>query len=515
DSKDSSDDDSMLPELGTVELTFDESEVKRKKRAVVTQRSRMLRRSHHKVELMCQLFSLRLMNHVCMKEETLARCLSLTPVFAVERIAQHLVADRHGGGRREIRRDWASADLHYLLSSFQALRFKSRIKKNRRAEGSGSVEDGFCAFLETRVATRAWHQPMLLTGMLRALWFDARLCGGMAPAPLQLTVRESEELERNYSNRSYDCAEHERNNNNRSYDCAELERNNNNRNQNHAGPRILPPERKWWLDPVPRYWCEVYDQVGEQWMSVNAYTGAIERPTQLAAAGRTGKKCAYAYIVGANGDGTVRDVTRRYTRDFVNDTRALRVESSSDPVEHTWWARWLGQWEQTGDGARGEREAAELARRTERSAMPRRIADFARSPFYVLARNLSQHEAVFPADVVGTVRGEPVFLRANVRPVRSRMAWRRLGRVVGAGERPAKHVRPRAGTRAARQAIEAERAQGRDPVTELFGDWQTRQLEPPPVSHGRVPRNEYGRVDLFVPSMLPRGAAHVRSARAR
>jgi xeroderma pigmentosum group C-complementing protein len=50
-----------------------------------------------------------------------------------------------------------------------------------------------------------------------------------------------------------------------------------------------------------------------------------------------------------------------------------------------------------------------------------------------------------------------------------------------------------------------------DPMqaTALFGEWQTAPYVPLPVVDGKVPKNEFGTVDLFKPSMLPGGGVHV------
>lgn len=45
---------------------------------------------------------------------------------------------------------------------------------------------------------------------------------------------------------------------------------------------------------------------------------------------------------------------------------------------------------------------------------------------------------------------------------------------------------------------------------ELFGEWQTEKYISPPAKDGKVPRNEYGNVELFVPDMLPTGTVHLR-----
>lgn len=46
---------------------------------------------------------------------------------------------------------------------------------------------------------------------------------------------------------------------------------------------------------------------------------------------------------------------------------------------------------------------------------------------------------------------------------------------------------------------------------ELFGIWQTEDYIPPIAVDGKVPRNEYGNVDLFKPCMLPIGTVHLQS----
>ena len=44
---------------------------------------------------------------------------------------------------------------------------------------------------------------------------------------------------------------------------------------------------------------------------------------------------------------------------------------------------------------------------------------------------------------------------------------------------------------------------------ELFGEWQVEPYDPPTAKDGKVPRNEFGNVELFKPSMLPKGCVHV------
>ena len=47
---------------------------------------------------------------------------------------------------------------------------------------------------------------------------------------------------------------------------------------------------------------------------------------------------------------------------------------------------------------------------------------------------------------------------------------------------------------------------------DLYGEWQTDPFSPPPAVDGKVPRNEYGNVELFQPSMLPSGTVYLEGA---
>ena len=49
----------------------------------------------------------------------------------------------------------------------------------------------------------------------------------------------------------------------------------------------------------------------------------------------------------------------------------------------------------------------------------------------------------------------------------------------------------------------------KDQPLEVYGRWQPEIYVPPPAVDGKVPRNEYGNVELFKPWMLPKGTVHI------
>jgi hypothetical protein len=50
----------------------------------------------------------------------------------------------------------------------------------------------------------------------------------------------------------------------------------------------------------------------------------------------------------------------------------------------------------------------------------------------------------------------------------------------------------------------------KDLPLEVFGFWQVEDYVPPPAVNGKVPRNEYGNVELYKRCMLPKGTVHLQ-----
>lgn len=144
--------------------------------------------------------------------------------------------------------------------------------------------------------------------------------------------------------------------------------------------------------------------------------------------------------------------------------------------------------------------------------MPGNIQDFKDHPTYALERHLKRTEVIWPQRPVGKVNAgkaglEPVYRRRDVRIVRSAEKWYRLGREVKAGEQALKHVPARA-----KRSFAGDLDTDEDEATSvaLYSFQQTQLYTPPPVVRGRIPKNVYGNLDLYVPSMVPEGGTHIR-----
>ena len=77
------------------------------------------------------------------------------------------------------------------------------------------------------------------------------------------------------------------------------------------------------------------------------------------------------------------------------------------------------------------------------------------------------------------------------------------------GEQPLKRVAARRKQQQAASYEESDVGDDETTDTALYAADQTIEYQPPSVVNGRVPRNVYGNLDVYVPSMIPAGGAHV------
>ena len=174
--------------------------------------------------------------------------------------------------------------------------------------------------------------------------------------------------------------------------------------------------------------------------------------------------------------------------------------------------------------------------------MPTTIGGFKDHPLYVLARHLKQTETIHPpppeTPEVGKFRGEPVYPRSSVVSLKSAETWMRTeGRIIIAGSQPLKTIKARPNTVNRVRELEVLKDELRDAghsaenvevMQGLYARSQTELYIPPPivdvrplssladysriadtVIQGKIPKNNFGNIDLYVPTMLPKGAVHV------
>ena len=86
-----------------------------------------------------------------------------------------------------------------------------------------------------------------------------------------------------------------------------------------------------------------------------------------------------------------------------------------------------------------------------------------------------------PKTEIGKFRGEPVYPRSNVVPLKTAENWMRMGRRVKEGVQPLKWVKQRAMTIHRRRAVELAQQEGDEMLQGLYSEEQTELYVPNPV----------------------------------
>ncbi|XP_012327962.2 DNA repair protein complementing XP-C cells isoform X2 [Aotus nancymaae] len=244
-------------------------------------------------------------------------------------------------------------------------------------------------------------------------------------------------------------------------------------------------------------WLEVFCEQEEKWICVDCVHGVVGQPLTCY---RYATK-PMTYVVGIDSDGWVRDVTQRYDPAWMTVTRKCRVDAE-------WWAETLRPY-QSPFLDREKKEDMEFQAKHMDQPLPTAIGLYKNHPLYALKRHLLKYEAIYPetAAILGYCRGEAIYSRDCVHTLHSRDTWLKKARVVRLGEVPYKMVKGYSNR--ARKARLAQPQLRDENDLGLFGYWQTEEYQPPVAVDGKVPRNEFGNVYLFLPSMMPVGCVQL------
>jgi xeroderma pigmentosum group C-complementing protein len=282
----------------------------------------------------------------------------------------------------------------------------------------------------------------------------------------------------------------------------------------HTG--VAPKKQKAFHTPYPVYWVEAFNMAHQKWVPIDTHsTFTVNSPEKLEPP-LSFTQNSLTYAIAFDEDYTAKDVTRRYAKAYNAKTRKFRVECT--PGGEKWWRRTMKFFHRSTTLDREQVEDAALTRKEAAEGIPKNVQDFKGHPVYVLERHLKHNEVIYPLNQVGKVncgtamnpKMEPIYRRNNVHIVRSSDKWYRMGRDVKSGEQPLKHAKPKRGRRTSVGPDMDMEEQGEEAGAGLYAEFQTDLYVPPPVIRGRVPRNAYGNLDLYVPSMCPAGGTHIR-----
>ena len=266
----------------------------------------------------------------------------------------------------------------------------------------------------------------------------------------------------------------------------------------------------------PIFWVEVFSPATTSWIPVDSLVRqTINKPKTGFEPPASDQLNAMCYVIAFEEDGSAKDVTRRYVRYPNSKTRKLRVESTKGGQK--WWNHVMRHFVKFLPQDRDAIEEAELAKREAAEPMPKNIQDFKGHPIYVLERHLRRNEVIHPKRDVGKISTGPsksaaeqlenVYRQRDVHVVRTADQWYRRGRDVIEGEVGLKRVQSKI---LRIQEGSGEEDDGANEGTALYAEFQTNVYVPPPAIRGRVPKNAYGNIDVYVATMIPPGTVHIQ-----
>ena len=299
--------------------------------------------------------------------------------------------------------------------------------------------------------------------------------------------------------------------------------------------------------PAPNYWTEIVSPITCQIYPVDCFVSKIPvitsseyfphfEPRGIKA---DKAKQVFAYVIAYSSDGTAKDVTTRYLKRHLwpGRTKGVRMPTEKVPIynrngkikkheEYDWFKTVMSGYERP-HSKRTAVDDLEDERDLKRAKVEKKEANvredtlqfYKTSAEFALERHLRREEAIKPGSKPVRIfisgkgdlaKEEPVFRRLDIEVCRSGESWHKEGRAIKPGEQPLKMVPIRAVTLTRKREVEeAERDSGEKQKQGLYAWNQTDWIIPPPIENGRIPKNAYGNIDCFVPTMVPKGAVHV------
>ncbi|SLM40813.1 Rad4/PNGase transglutaminase-like fold [Lasallia pustulata] len=298
--------------------------------------------------------------------------------------------------------------------------------------------------------------------------------------------------------------------------------------------------------PFPIYWVEVVSPITHEVIPVDPLIltpPVASKPELLTSFEPRGAKAdkakmVLAYVIAFSPDGSAKDVTTRYLKRHMwpGKTKTVRVPVEKIPVynkkgkikhyeDYDWFKTVMSGYTRT-DEMRTVVDFLEDAKdlkpvkpeKKERRAGEETLQNYKQSAEFVLQRHLRREEAILPGakpvKVFTTGKGdkakeEPVFRRVDVVICRTGESWHKEGRKVRPGEYPMKMVPVRAVTLTRKREVEEAQRDGEKLLQGLYAWDQTEWIIPPPIKDGVIPKNAFGNMDCYVPTMVPKGAVHI------
>ncbi|RAO70004.1 uncharacterized protein BHQ10_006016 [Talaromyces amestolkiae] len=419
--------------------------------------------------------------------------------------------------------------LEAIVSSFKKEEHNPNVHGERIAD-----RHEFRAAAEKRQGSRDVG-AQLFTALLRSLDIEARLVSNMQPLGFGWTKAEVDTSEPAKPETSAKQTEVE---------SSDEDSESDEEDDTRKSSKTIQFDRDL---PFPVYWTEVVSPITHEVIPVDPLilsNPVAANPEMVAAFEPRGSRAdkakqVIAYVIAHSSDGTAKDVTTRYLRrqTWPGKTKGYRLPmekmtirmSRRGPtytIDYHWFRETMRGYVRS-DKQRTAVDDVEdakdlVANQPEKKIVKKEtdtLQSLKASTEFVLERFLRREEALRPgAKVVrkfisgkgDKAKEENVYRRADVLRCLSAESWHKEGRRPKIGEAPLKRVPIRAVTLMRKREVEElTRQTGQKPLQGLYANYQTEFIIPPPIENGVIPKNEYGNIDCFVPTMVPRGATHI------
>ncbi|CAK4023919.1 DNA repair rhp42 [Lecanosticta acicola] len=296
----------------------------------------------------------------------------------------------------------------------------------------------------------------------------------------------------------------------------------------------------------PTYWTEVCSPATHKFIPIDpiVLSTIASNDELLQTFEPRGKKAEYAkqvvcYTIAFSSDGTAKDVTVRYLKkhQLPGKTKGMRLPAERIPIynnrgkvkkyeDYDWFRTVMSLYDRP-DAKRTP--ADDLEEQTDlkpfkpvkedKEAEKESLQWYKQSAEFVLGQHLRREEAIVPgATPVKTftagkgdkAKDHPVYRREDVATCKTVESWHKEGRAVKFGEQPIKHVPMRAVTLVRKREMEEAFRETGEKLTQGLYSWdQTDWIIPPPIENGVIPKNAFGNMDVYVETMVPKGAVHL------
>lgn len=385
----------------------------------------------------------------------------------------------------------------------------------------------------------------LFTALLRALSMEARLVASLQPLGFGWTKAESDTPSKTKekahgSEKAEADGDDAPNSDDEDEDEEKVKRSRARKSQTRLDQDL----------PFPIYWTEVASPITHQVVSVDplvlpnpvAATQELQAGWEPRGAKAEKAKQVICYVVAFSADRTAKEVTTRYLRrrTWPGKTKGFRLGKKGpddDPLD--WFRACLRVYKRPYKDRTAVddiEDAQDLVPNRPTKSKPTNetvdtLQSLRTSTEFVLERFLRREEALRPgAQPVRTFipggksktknkgaatptenpKAENVYRRVDIVKCHTAESWHKEGREPRPSAVPLKRVPIRAVTLLRKREVDDHaRRTGEKPLQGLYSLEQTQAIIPPPIVDGIIPKNDYGNIDCFVPTMVPEGAVHI------